>query len=97
VTSERVLQPHEVWDRFIDELDRQGQAGSAKDVIVPAVGLDVVNGKRFGEITRVDVLNLSRVAASLGRRGETIKVLWEDMERKEKAQKKALNKKKSAS
>ena len=64
----RPPQPHEVWDRFIDELDRQGQAGSAKDVIVPAIGLEAINGKRFGEITRVDVVNLSRIATSLGRR-----------------------------
>lgn len=91
----RPPQPHEVWDRFIDELDRQGQAGSAKDVIVPAIGLEAINGKRFGEITRVDVVNLSRIATSLGRRGETIKVLWEDMERKHKAQRKAKTAKKS--
>ncbi len=89
----RPLQPHEVWDLFIDELDRQGQAGSAENVIVPALGVDVVSGKRFGEITRVDVVNLSRIATSLGRRGETIKVLWEDMERKQKAQRKAKAKK----
>ena len=90
----RPLQPHEVWDLFIDELDRQGQAGSAENVIVPALGVDVVSGKRFGEITRVDVVNLSRIATSLGRRGETIKVLWEDMERKQKAQRKAKTAKK---
>ncbi len=93
MTDPRQLQPHEVWDRFIDELDRQGQAGSAEDVIVPPVGVDVVSGKRFGEITRVDVVNLSRIATSLGRRGETIKVLWEDMERKQKAQRKKAAKK----
>jgi hypothetical protein len=93
-TDHRLPQPQDVWDRFIDELDRQGQAGSARDVIVPAIGVDGVNGKRFGEITRVDVVNLSRIATSLGRRGETIKVLWEDMERKQKAQRKANSGKK---
>ena len=85
MTDLRQPQPQDIWDRFIDELDRQGQAGSARDVIIPAIGVDGVNGKRFGEITRMDVVSLSRIANSLGRRGEMIKVLWEDMERKQKA------------
>ena len=25
----------DIWDRFVDELDRSGQAGSAADVITP--------------------------------------------------------------
>jgi hypothetical protein len=96
MTDARQPQPQDVWDRFIDELDRQGQAGSAKDVIIPAIGVDGVNGKRFGEITRLDVVSLSRIANSLGRRGETIRVLWEDMERKQKvAARKAKTGKKS--
>jgi hypothetical protein len=95
MTDPRQPQPQDIWDRFIDELDRQGQAGSARDVIIPAVGVDGVNGKRFGEITRMDVMSLSRIANSLGRRGETIKVLWEDMERKQKAERKAKTGKKS--
>src|SRR4051794_31158425 len=28
----RARSPHEVWDSFVDELDRAGQAGSAADV-----------------------------------------------------------------
>jgi hypothetical protein len=94
MTDPRQPQPQDIWDRFIDELDRQGQAGSARDVIIPAVGVDGVNGKRFGEITRMDVVSLSRIATSLGRRGETIKVLWEDMERKQKAERRAKTGKK---
>lgn len=80
--TDRPLGREQVWDQFIDELDRRGQAGSAADVLIPALGGDLVSGKRFGEITRVDVVNLSRVATALGRRGETIKTLWDDMQRK---------------
>jgi hypothetical protein len=73
---------HERWDRFIDELDRQGQAGSAADVLVPELGIDMVHGKRFADITRVDVINLSKIATSVGRRGETITTLWDDTQRR---------------
>lgn len=69
--------PEKIWDLFIDELDRQGQAGSAADVVIPPMDLDVPSGKRFGELTRVDVQNLSRIAESLGRRGDVVKGIWE--------------------
>jgi hypothetical protein len=69
--------PEKIWDLFIDELARRGQAGSAADVVIPPMDLDVPSGKRFGELSRVDVQNLSRIAESLGRRGDTIKGIWE--------------------
>lgn len=72
------------WDRFIDELDRCGQAGNVTDVTIPAFGLDGLEGRRFSELTRVDVQQLERVAASLGRRAETVKVLWEDAQRQKR-------------
>jgi hypothetical protein len=84
------IPPEQAWDLFIDELDRRGQAGSAADVVVPPLGVDVPSGKRFGELTRIDVQNLSRIASSLGRRGETVKVLWEDTQRNMKAAAKRL-------
>lgn len=84
------IPPEQAWDLFIDELDRRGQAGSAADVVVPPLSVDVPSGKRFGELTRVDVQNLSRIASSLGRRGETVKVLWEDTQRNMKAAAKRL-------
>ena len=41
----------ELWDLFIDELDRSGQAGSAADVIIPAtLHPEAPSGKRFGEL-----------------------------------------------
>jgi hypothetical protein len=73
------------WDRFIDDLDRAGQAGSAAGVEVPPLAPDLPAGKRFGDLTRVDVENLSRFATSLGRRTDVVTVLWQDMERKRKA------------
>jgi hypothetical protein len=79
---------HAAWDNFIDALDRAGQAGSAADVEVPALDVDMPTGKRFGELTRMDVENLSRLATKLGRRTDIVKVLWEDMLRKKKGPRK---------
>jgi hypothetical protein len=79
---------HAVWDRFIDALDRAGQAGSAANVEVPALAADLPTGKRFGELTRVDIENLTRLATKLGRRTDVVKVLWEDMLRKKKGPRK---------
>jgi hypothetical protein len=81
-----------MWDRFIDDLDRAGQAGSAENVEVPLLGAGLPAGKRFGELARADVENLSRLATSLGRRADVVTVLWQDMERKRKAAAKAANK-----
>lgn len=79
---------HAAWDRFIDALDRAGQAGSAADVEVPAFAVGEPSGKRFSELTRIDVQNLSRRASSLGRRADVVQVLWEDMQRKLKKDRK---------
>jgi hypothetical protein len=87
---------HAIWDRFVDALDRAGQAGSAADVEVPAFGAEVPAGKRFGELTRADVDNLSRMATKLGRRTDVVKVMWDDMLRKQKRTKQAADKAKKA-
>jgi hypothetical protein len=51
------------------------KAGSCADVVIPPLGADAVSGKRFGDLTRGDIVNLSQLATSLGRRGDTVKVL----------------------
>ena len=84
--------PQWLWDRFIDDLDRAGQAGSAADVQVPALAADLPTGTRFGDLTREDLKNLSRLASSLGRRTDVVTVLWQDMDRKRKALLKAQKK-----
>jgi len=81
-----------MWERFIDDLDRAGQAGSAAGIEVPPLGPGFPAGKRFGDLTRLDVESLSRLANSLGRRADVITVLWQDMERKRKADAKAAKK-----
>lgn len=81
-----------MWERFIDDLDRAGQAGSAADIEVPPLGPGLPAGKRFGDLTRLDVESLSRVASSLGRRADVVTVMWQDMERKRKAAAKAAKK-----
>jgi len=73
------------WDRFIDDLDRAGQAGSAADVAVPPLAPDLPSGGRFADLTRVDLENLSRLASKLGRRADVVTVLWQDMDRRRKA------------
>ena len=83
---------HAVWERFIDDLDRAGQAGSAAAIEVPLLGPGLPSGKRFGDLTRLDVESLSRLANSLGRRADVVTVLWQDMERKRKAEAKAAKK-----
>jgi hypothetical protein len=81
-----------MWERFIDDLDRAGQAGSPADIEVPPLGPGLPAGKRFGDLTRLDVESLSRLANSLGRRADVVTVLWQDMERKRKAEAKASKK-----
>jgi hypothetical protein len=72
------------WDRFIDALDLAGQAGSAAAVELPALAPDLPTGKRFDQLTRVDIQNLSRLATKLGRRSDVVTVLWQDMLRRQK-------------
>lgn len=79
---------HAIWDRFIDALDRAGQAGSAADVMVPGLAVEGLAERRFGDLTRDDVKALVRFASALGRRGDVVQVLWEDMHRKLKKEKK---------
>jgi hypothetical protein len=80
----------ESWDLFIDELDRRGQAGSAADVLMPStLDPDAATGKRFGDLTRVEIDNLAKIAGSLGRRGDIVKQLWEQTQQQLKRQKRA--------
>jgi hypothetical protein len=80
--DERLPRPEEIWDRFIDALDRAGQAGSAAEVRVPMLATLALGGKAFGELSRDDVKQLSRVASTMGRRSDTILTMWDDMQRR---------------
>ena len=80
----RALQPEDIWDRFIDDLDRQGQAGSAADVLIPST-LDS-SGKRFGDLSREDIDNLSKIGSKMGRRGDVVKTIWEQTQQQLKQQ-----------
>jgi hypothetical protein len=84
VTAERARIRGSLWDKFIDALDLAGQEGRIADVEVPALAIDLPQGRRFGELTRHDVETLSTQAAKVGRRTEIIMALWEDMQRKKK-------------
>jgi hypothetical protein len=83
----RPVAPEQIWDLFIDELDRQGQAGSAADVVVP-LGLhaEAPTGRRFGELTRIDIDTLAKIASSRGRRGDIVKDIWQQTQKKMKIQ-----------
>ena len=80
----RALHPEEIWDGFIDELDRQGQAGSAADVLTPST----LNSsrKRFGDLSREDIDSLSKIASNIGRRGDIVKTIWEQTQQQLKQQ-----------
>jgi hypothetical protein len=77
--SQRPLGPEELWDRFIDALDRAGQAGNPAGVPVPAFATKGLAGRRFGDLSLDDVKELARVASALARRGETVLSIWNDM------------------
>jgi hypothetical protein len=80
----------EIWDRFVDELDRCGQAGSAADVLTPTtLDPDAPSGKRFGDLSRVEIDTLAKIGGSLGRRGDIVKTLWESTQQRIKRQKRA--------
>lgn len=72
----------DLWDRFVDDLDRAGQAGQAGTVVVPTTVAPMLGGKLFGELTRLDVKSLAKIAGEHGRRGETIVTLWDDMQKR---------------
>ena len=78
----------EIWDQFVDALDRSGQAGTAADVLTPTtLHPDAPSGKRFGDLTRVEIDNLAKIAGNLGRRGDVVKAMWEQTQQKLKSQK----------
>ncbi len=90
-SAESRPQPREeLWDQFVDELDRQGQAGSAADVLIPStLHPEAPSGKRFGELTRIDITTLAQIGGRLGRRGDVVKDIWERTQKKLKAQARA--------
>jgi hypothetical protein len=78
----------DVWDAFVDALDRAGQAGSAADVLTPAdLHPEVPSGKRFGDLTRGDIDTLVKVAGNLGRHGDAVKHMWERTQQQRRAEK----------
>src|SRR4051812_3661624 len=77
---DRQLGTEEIWDRFIDALDRAGQAGDAGGGAVPIFGTHGLGGRRLGDLTKDDVKALARIAGGLGRRSETIVTIWENMQ-----------------
>jgi hypothetical protein len=73
----------EIWDAFIDDLDRSGQAGRLADVIVPAaVAGEPLAGKRFGDLNATDITELSRIGGTAGRRGDVVREIWANLKRR---------------
>ena len=74
----RPLHPEQIWDRFVDELDRCGQAGSAADVLTPTtLDRDALGETRFADLDRADIDNLAKFGSRIGRRGDIVKEIWE--------------------
>jgi len=83
----RSLQPEDIWDRFVDELDQRGQAGSAADVLTPTtLDSNAPSGKRFGDLSREDIDSLSKIGSRIGRRGDVVKSIWEQTQQQLKQQ-----------
>src|SRR4029077_10497889 len=80
--ADRELSAAEAWDRYIDDLDRAGQAGHMGTVPLPALRGDLPTGTLFSDLTRADVENLSRLASSLGRRGDVVRQMWDDLRKR---------------
>jgi len=80
--QQRPPRREEIWDHFVDALDRAGQAGTAGDVLVPDQIGSALSGKRFGDLTRLDLKVLVKIASEMARRGDTILTLWEDMHKR---------------
>jgi hypothetical protein len=88
--ASRPLSRQELWDLFIDELDRNGQAGSAADVVIPStLHPEAPSGKRFGELTRIDIGTLVQIGNNLGRRSDVVKDIWVRTQKKLKAEARA--------
>jgi hypothetical protein len=83
----RSLHPEQVWDRFVDELDRCGQAGSAADVLTPTT-LDraAPRSTRFADLNRMDIDNLAKLGSRLGRRGDIVREIWARTQHRRKPQ-----------
>jgi hypothetical protein len=82
----------ETWDLFVDEIDRFGQAGSAADVLTPStLHPEAPSGKRFGDLSRMEIDTLAKIGSTLGRRGDIVKTLWERTQQQLKQQKRAQN------
>jgi hypothetical protein len=80
----------DIWDAFVDELDRLGQAGRAADVAIPS-GLDpeAPAGTRFGELSTRDINTLVVIGNKLGRRGDIVKDIWRSTQQQRKARARA--------
>lgn len=75
----------ELWDEFVDALDRGGQAGAVADVLTPTtLHPEAPSGKRFGDLTLVEIDNLAKIGGNLGRRGDVVKAMWKQMHQKPK-------------
>ena len=92
--DQRITRPDEIWDRFVDALDQAGREGLAAAVTVPEQIQSAVAGKRFGDLTRLELRILARIGSDLGRRGETVVTLWEDMQRRAAGKHKLTRRKK---
>jgi hypothetical protein len=87
---DRPQRPEEIWDRFIDALDNAGQReGGPHGILVPeGLAASATAGRPFGELARQDVAQLARLGSALGRRGDTILVLWQDMQQRRRGPRK---------
>ena len=86
----RSLPRETIWDQFVDALDRSGQAGTSADVLTPTtLHPEAPSGRRFGDLTRVEIDNLVKIGGNLGRRGDVVKTMWTQTQQQLKIAKRA--------
>ena len=77
----------------MDELDRAGQAGSAADVLTPTdLHPEAPSGRRFADLTRIDIDTLVKIGVNLGRRGDVVKHMWDRTQQQIRAGKRSKSK-----
>jgi hypothetical protein len=70
------LRLDQLWDLFIEWLEREAREGRAADVVIPALGPDVGHGKRLADLTAAEIAALKARATTLQRDTRSLDKLW---------------------
>ena len=66
----------QLWDLFMEWVEREAREGRAAEVVIPAFGANVGQGKRLAELTADEIVELAACAASVQRDARRLDMLW---------------------